>query len=74
MTKIFNVQKDDWDHKISEVLWAYRTTYKKLTGRTPFRIVYGQKDIMPLEYIVPSLRIVAITEMNDNGSIEEILL
>ena len=29
---------------------------------------------MPMEYIVPRLRIVAITEMNDVGVVKEILL
>ena len=65
LTKICNVQSGDWDRKISTVLWAYHMTCKKLTGHTPFHLVYGQEVLMPMEYIVPSLRIRTITEMRD---------
>ena len=65
LIKVCNAQRNDWDLCISTVLWAYRTTCKKLTGQTPFRVVYGKEVVMPMEYIVPSLRIVATTGMAD---------
>ena len=32
------------------VLWAYRTTYKRSTDQTPFRLVYGQEVVVPLHF------------------------
>ena len=32
---------------------------------TPFRLVYGQEAVIPMEYIVPSLRISTFIEMDD---------
>ena len=48
--------------------------WKNLTGQTPFRLVYGKEAIIPMEYSVPRLRVVAITEMTDVHVVEEILL
>jgi hypothetical protein len=56
------------------VLWAYKTTSKKLTGQTPFWLVYGQEAIMPMEFILPILRIATINDLFDTGAIEEILM
>ena len=45
-----------------------------MTGHTPFRLVYGQEAVMPMEYIVPSLRISAFTEMDDPAMLHERLV
>jgi hypothetical protein len=37
-------------------------TCKKLTRKTPFKLVYGQETMVPLEFLAPSLCIVAIKE------------
>lgn len=49
LMKICNVNMNDWDVHIPIVIWAYRTAYKKLTGQTPFRLVYGQEVVMPMD-------------------------
>jgi len=67
LTKICNVNRDDWDLKVSIVLWDYKTTCKKLTGHTPLRMVYGKESMVPLDYLVPSRCIATITNMTEEG-------
>ena len=69
LTKICNVNMDDWDLKIPVVLWAYRTTCQKLTRHMPFKLVYGQEAVMPLEFLVPSFCVASITNMTKRGAI-----
>jgi transposase InsO family protein len=71
LTKIYNVNRDDWDLKIPSVLWAYRKTCKKMTGHTPFILVYGKEAVTLLEFMVPNLHVAAITNMTERGVVKE---
>ena len=47
------------------VLWAYRTAYKTSIGTTPFNLVFGLDAILPIEFLIPTLRVA--TQMNWTG-------
>jgi hypothetical protein len=71
LTHICSVNRDNWDLRVPTVLWAYKTTCKKLTMQTPFKLVYGLEVVVPMEYLVQSLRIATFTNMDDIGAIHE---
>jgi hypothetical protein len=57
LKKVVSKSKRDWHERITEALWAYRTTYKTPTQATPYALVYGVEAVVPLEQQIPSLRI-----------------
>jgi hypothetical protein len=71
VTKICNINRDDQDLKLPEILWAYRMKCNNLIGHTPFKLVYDQEAVVPLEFLIPSLRIAAITQMTEHDAIQE---
>jgi transposase InsO family protein len=49
-TKTIQIHKKDWGSKLLEVLWAYKKTWKKTIGFTPFELVYEKTLVMPIEF------------------------
>ena len=47
----------DWDQKLHFVLWAYQTTYKIALGTTPFNFVFVLNAILPIEFMILTLRV-----------------
>ena len=42
--------------ELPHVLWKYRTTPRRSTGKTPFSLTYGAEAVIPLETDFPTTR------------------
>ena len=49
--------KGMWAKELPNVLWAYRTTPKRSTGKTPFSLTYGEEAVIPTEVSLYSARV-----------------
>ena len=57
LKKMLNEAKGNWVEELYPVLWTERTTPKKATGETPFRLAYGMEAVIPVEVGIPSYRV-----------------
>ena len=48
--------KGKWVEELPHVLWTYRTTPRRSTGKTPFSMTYGAEAVIPLETGFPTSR------------------
>ena len=76
LKKFISSNKRDWNKKLGECLWAYRTTVRTPTGNTPFSLVYECEAVIPLEIQMSSLLIALATKMtkedNDRLRLQEL--
>src|SRR3954462_5810336 len=66
LKKFVSRTKRDWDEKLGECLWAYRTTVRTPTKATPFSLVYGAEVVLPLEIQILSLRVALASQMKED--------
>ncbi|MCO5614587.1 hypothetical protein L7F22_068870 [Adiantum nelumboides] len=57
MTKIVSDTRTDWDQMLHSTLWAYRIAYKISIGTTPYNMDFGLNAILPMEFLIPTLRV-----------------
>ncbi|MCO5596584.1 hypothetical protein L7F22_050649 [Adiantum nelumboides] len=72
LTKTVSESRTDWDQKLHSTLWAYRVAYKTSIGTTPFNMVYGIQAILPLEFLIPTLRVAKELEWTGHELSEQI--
>ncbi|KAI5318283.1 hypothetical protein L3X38_037991 [Prunus dulcis] len=58
-------RKAKWSEELLNVLWAYRITKRKPTGKNPFSLAYGTEAVIPTEIGLPTVRTLVV-ESNDN--------
>ena len=58
-----------WVEHLPHVLWAYRTTPGRATGRTPFSMAYGMEAVLPLARKIPNARLRAFVPSNNEALI-----
>eukprot|EP00253_Pinus_taeda_P002033 PITA_02033 len=56
LTKAIASHRRDWVARLTEALWAYRTTWRSTTGYSPYQLVFGKKPIFPIEFEIRTLR------------------
>ncbi|XP_025702866.1 uncharacterized protein [Arachis hypogaea] len=49
LEKVVIPQRKDWSSRLGDALWAYRTSYKRPIGMSPFCIIFGKPCHLPVE-------------------------
>ena len=58
--------KGIWPEELQSLLWAYRTTTRTPTGKTPFRLAYGSEVVILVEVRLTSYRVGNYDENRNN--------
>eukprot|EP00253_Pinus_taeda_P022690 PITA_22690 len=56
LTETVASHRRDWASRLSEALWAYRTTWRNTTNHSPYQLVFGKEPIFPIEFEIRTLR------------------
>ena len=59
-------KKGAWLEELSKVLWAQRTTKKRVTDESPFALVFGTEAVLPTEAGLPTLTTMVVENLEEN--------
>jgi len=57
LSKLVNEKMDNWDEFLPFVQFAYNTSVNATTKCTPFEMMYGRKPRLPLDLLMPEVKI-----------------
>ena len=60
----------DWHEMLPFALHGYRTSSRTSTGATPYSLVYGMEAVLPIEVLIPSLRIMKDASLSEDDWIQ----
>ncbi|GLU04003.1 hypothetical protein SLE2022_211700 [Rubroshorea leprosula] len=58
-----------WSTHLQDTLWAHRTSSRIAIGFLPYFLVYGYDVVLPNKVLVPTVHILAASELDNNVDI-----
>ena len=59
LTKTIKTNHTNWEDRLPEALWAYKTTWRNTTEHSPYELVYGKQILLPIEFQIKTFRMAA---------------
>ena len=74
LNKMVSAHKTNWDLKLPTAVYAYNTSEKVTTGKSPYFLVFGQTALHGIEMEIKTYRIIAARTGNRNQDLTTRLL
>jgi transposase InsO family protein len=62
---LFDQKKGKWVDELPKVIWSHNTTVSRVTGFTPFRLLFGTEAMTPEEIKNESMRVLKAKEIEE---------